>query len=421
MAGLTEHQTELISAYIRQKGVAQDALHDDLLDHICTGIENRMQQGDSFEDAFSYIITLFGPGGVKQVQQDTFELLTEIHGTMKKVTLGFGLTSTFFLLAGTFFKLMHWPGASIMIVLGAALLVLGYYPLLLYYKLREAPGNESLLHLSGYLGMTLTTVGVLFKIMHWPSANILLWSGLGAIAFVYIPVYFYNKYKSSVNKPVTLSAALVAITSMILLFALTRTNNTPYMLDGIALIEEQLRETTASGGENSLLYQRLQANEDAASVRESAEQARIFLQGMRTKVVAVTEGISETDARNIPMMEMRFFEARKPATEMLFSSASDPEFRYTELERHLSAFRNAVLSIYPAPIRDEVAAFFPVKAEGSYRVNDRELGWAQYYFEGVPAFTVISLITKLENDIRQAENQALLYLLSQPAVSGTPG
>lgn len=421
MAGLTEHQTELISAYIRQKGVAQDALHDDLLDHICTGIENRMQQGESFDDAFRNIITLFGPGGVKQVQQDTFELLTEIHGTMKKVTLGFGLTSTFFLLAGTFFKLMHWPGANIMIVLGAALLVLGYYPLLLYYKLREAPGNESLLHLSGYLGMTLTTVGVLFKIMHWPSANVLLWSGLGAIAFVYIPLYFYNKYKSSVNKPVTLSAALVAITSVILLFALSRTNNTPFMKDGIALIEEQLRETTASAGENSVLYQRLQANADAEKVRESAEQARTFLQDLRTKVVALTEGLTESEARNMPIMEMRFFEARKQATEILFSPSSDPAFRHTELERHLSAFRNSVLSIYPAPLRDELAALFPVNPEGNYRLNEHETAWAQYYFEGVPAFTVISLISKLENDIRQAENQALLYLLSQPAVSGTPG
>lgn len=421
MAGLTENQTELISAYIRQKGVAQDALHDDLLDHICTGIENRMQQGDSFEDAFSHIITLFGPGGIKQVQQDTFELLTEIHGTMKKVTLGFGLTSTVLLLAGTSFKLLHWPGAGIMITLGAALLVLVYFPILLYYKLKESPAKEALMHISGFAGITATTLGVLFKIMHWPGAMVILNSGILILAFLYVPMYFYAKYRSSVNKPITLSASLVALTCLILVFALTRVNNTPYMKDGISLIEEQLRETGNSGGENSQLYSRLRGNAEAANVRESADQARIFLENLRTKVVALTEGINETDARNIPMMEMRFFEARKPATEMLFSSASDPAYRYTELERHLSDFRSTVLSVYPESIRNEVANLLPVKAEGTYKVNERELGWAQHYFEGVPAFTVISLITKLENDIRQAENQALLYLLSQPAVSGTPG
>src|SRR5690554_2667959 len=115
MNELSELQIELISNYIRQNGVASDELHDDLLDHICTDIENRMQKGDSFEDAFQYTVRLFGPGSLIQVQQDTFELLTEINATMKNVTFGFGLTSTFLLLAGTIFKLMHWPGADIMI------------------------------------------------------------------------------------------------------------------------------------------------------------------------------------------------------------------------------------------------------------------------------------------------------------------
>ena len=57
---------------------------------------------------------------------------------MKKLTFGFGLTSTFLLLAGTIFKLMHWPGANIMVTLGVGLLVLGYLPMILSHKLKES-------------------------------------------------------------------------------------------------------------------------------------------------------------------------------------------------------------------------------------------------------------------------------------------
>ena len=85
MSELSEQQVALISAYIKQHGIAQDELHDDLLDHVCTSIERLMDDGKNFEDAFEQTIKLFGPGGLKQVQQQTFELLTEMNETMKKI------------------------------------------------------------------------------------------------------------------------------------------------------------------------------------------------------------------------------------------------------------------------------------------------------------------------------------------------
>lgn len=421
MTGLNESEIELISAYIRQKGVEQDELHDDLLDHICTAIENRMQQGDSFEDAFQYTITLFGPGGVKQVQQDTFELLTEINATMKKVTLGFGLTSTILLLAGTSFKLLHWPGAGIMITLGAAFLVLGYFPLLLRYKLKEAPGNETLMHLSGFLGITLATLGVLFKIMHWPGATVLLLSGLAVISFLYVPMYYFKKYKTSVNKPVTLSAAIVALTSLALLFALTRTQNSRSVLDGIAVVEWQLRESAEKGEANSLLYERLRGNQQADRVQQATNNAVQFLTDLRTKIIMATEGVDAESAANTQMFDMQNLTNRVQPTKLLFSESGDQNFRHTEVVRRMSDFRNEVLDIYPESIRSDVADLFPVNVEGKYNIGDHEVDWAHYYFRQTPAFTVISVISKLQNDIRQAENQALIYLLSQPAVSGAPG
>ena len=46
------------------------------------------------------------------------------------------------------------------------------------------------------LGMAITIIGSLFKIMHWPGANIMLVLGLGTLAFIFIPIaakYWYNK------------------------------------------------------------------------------------------------------------------------------------------------------------------------------------------------------------------------------------
>ena len=61
MVELTELQIELIDAYIKKNGVAQNKLQEDLLDHLCTSIETQLQQGRSFEEAFQYTLNLFGP------------------------------------------------------------------------------------------------------------------------------------------------------------------------------------------------------------------------------------------------------------------------------------------------------------------------------------------------------------------------
>src|SRR4051812_49053124 len=42
---------------------------------------------------------------------------------------------------------------------------------------------------------TLIFIGTLFKIMHWPFANIMLFSGLGAMSIVYLIAFLLKKEK----------------------------------------------------------------------------------------------------------------------------------------------------------------------------------------------------------------------------------
>jgi hypothetical protein len=52
--------------------------------------------------------------------------------------------------------------------------------------------------ISGGLSSFLTVLGSLFKIMHWPGASILLLLGLGILLILFIPSltkYLYDKCK----------------------------------------------------------------------------------------------------------------------------------------------------------------------------------------------------------------------------------
>jgi hypothetical protein len=423
MAELTEPQIDLISAYIKQHGVAHDELHDDLLDHVCTSIENLMDQGHSFEDAFQQTIKLFGPGGLKQVQQQTFNLLTEMNENMKKVTFTFGLTSTFLLLAGTIFKLMHWPFASMMIVLGTAMLCLVYLPIILWHKIKESPGDETLMHILGFIGLTGTAVGVLFKIMHWPGTAVMLFGGMSVLSFGYVPVYFFKRYKTSINKPITLTSSMIAVACLILVFALMKSGNSSWYEHGIMRVNEELSQSAA---ESNLFNDELYAHTSlpmAAEIRNDANVLVAHLDNLKVHLIARAEKVSEADARKVNVNDIESKHNMNVVQAVLIGE-HEPRvgaFSGAELEEMFGGFRNLILSSYPSDKQELMNSVLGLKTDGEFtNAHGEKQDWLHHNFEYVPLFTVISNLTKWQMEIRQMEMQALLYNDSQPVVSDPP-
>jgi divalent metal cation (Fe/Co/Zn/Cd) transporter len=57
---------------------------------------------------------------------------------------------------------------------------------------------KKLMFITGALSFSLTSVGILFKLMHWPVAGALLAVGIGLFAIVFVPCiskYLYDKEK----------------------------------------------------------------------------------------------------------------------------------------------------------------------------------------------------------------------------------
>ena len=57
---------------------------------------------------------------------------------------------------------------------------------------------KKLVFISGGLSGSLTGLGILFKMMHWPGAGLFLLIGLGILSILFIPSltkYLYDKSK----------------------------------------------------------------------------------------------------------------------------------------------------------------------------------------------------------------------------------
>ncbi|MDO1450631.1 type II CAAX endopeptidase family protein [Rhodocytophaga aerolata] len=75
MAHLTKEQTKLIRTEITQRGISHPDLEDDLLDHICSAVEDHMASGDSFELAFALVMSNFQQYELEKVQERTQALV----------------------------------------------------------------------------------------------------------------------------------------------------------------------------------------------------------------------------------------------------------------------------------------------------------------------------------------------------------
>ena len=124
-----------------------------------------------------------------------------------------GLVSAISILTGSIFKILHWPGANILFVIGMFLMAVLFLPLFfaLRYKQAENENKHLLLSIAGAVVGVLTALGIWFKMMHWPGASVMLYSSIAILLLGYLPVYIFAVYRKSLNKVNVFSNVILII------------------------------------------------------------------------------------------------------------------------------------------------------------------------------------------------------------------
>lgn len=197
MVKVSDEQVDFILHEIEARGVTIEDLQWNLLDHMCCIIENEMSETDNFDQFFQRLLPRFFNDNLREIQEETELLLTFKHFyAMKKTVNISGLSAAVLTLMGSVLKVMHWPGANVCFVLGIAIFSLIFLPLMIALKFRDEGTKTDKLVLSfGFLVGIIASMGFLFKLMHWPGANILMLSGLVSFTFVYVPIYFITRVR----------------------------------------------------------------------------------------------------------------------------------------------------------------------------------------------------------------------------------
>ena len=140
---------------------------------------------------------------------------------MKKIIYFIALITTFLIVSGSLFKIMHWPGAAVMIIIGSFSFAFLFIPLIILKKFKEESfSKDQIIYSLGIILGTVLGLGFIFKIMHWPMATILMLSSVILFNFLYVPAYFISRYNRDELRYSTIINSVMMFSFGSILFAI---------------------------------------------------------------------------------------------------------------------------------------------------------------------------------------------------------
>jgi hypothetical protein len=117
---------------------------------------------------------------------------------MKNKIYYLGLAALMLLSAGCLFKVMHWPLAGIMITFGILLICIAFIPAA-FISSFSAEENKTWkkFYIITAVVLSLDLAGALFKVMHWPGAGMLILISMPLPFILVLPAYILSNRKEN--------------------------------------------------------------------------------------------------------------------------------------------------------------------------------------------------------------------------------
>jgi hypothetical protein len=206
MRELADQEIDFIREDIERRGVFTKGLADNLLDHICCFIEQHPDPLCSFEKLYQEAINSLGYPNLQEMQDETLFLIHQTHYKKMKKTMNFaGMFASMALITGSLFKVLHWPGANMLLIASTLVLVFVFSPFFFYMHYKEQTEKKGrTVAILGLITAAALCTGTLFKILHWPGAGMMI-VGFALLFIFFLPLYVINGMRNPLTKFSTIS------------------------------------------------------------------------------------------------------------------------------------------------------------------------------------------------------------------------
>ena len=200
----------------------------------------------------------------------------------------------------------------------------------------------------------------------------------------------------------------------VVLMAMLALNVSTEVLNGFSIVEDSLNRTTSGSiKENQLVYDNLEMQmrlnpaktkewyEKAQEVRRISDSLYQFADELKLAIV------KEADGDNGQIEDIKNKEDLEAANQVMLAPGRG---RGQELYRAIGSFRNRIIGMTKDMSKQQIisanlSTAIPAKAKAMGK------NWQEYMFEDMPAAAAVTLLSKLQSDVRYAEREVLHTLV----------
>ena len=319
---------------------------------------------------------------------------------MKKSIYISGISCAILMLCGCIAKVMHWPGAGVMLVLSVFLFCFWFLPVALKNNYDNLPIKKmKTLHIVSFVVFAFCMMGVLFKVMHWPGAGLFLFPGLMLPFVVFLPVYLYQTRdeEKTGNKnflALVLGLIFLAVFSVFLAMSVGR---------------QILWQATASINTNETSIKALSVNANESDISKTANDLFNYTDELKCMLLnAIADNVCEGKRTNENYSEKNISEMQNKEMDSYAFLTDENIPRVQILKEKINKFRETVLaSKNISPELTELAnTLFYTGDNDITHVYDQGIVWEQREFNYSLLFT-LDFLSKLQSNVRLVEGEAL--------------
>src|SRR5688572_1575152 len=167
---LSQEYIDIIRDRIDTSDITMTTLKDDVLDHLCCVVEQKVEAGKSFEIALQEALYELAPNGLDEIQRKTFYLLKSPKIIfMKKVMYLTGLLCAIALSVGWLFATLRWPGGREIFNIGFLGFLWVFVPMLVVDRYRariRKAASEKIKIAVGAVSAFIVGLSLVFKLLH---------------------------------------------------------------------------------------------------------------------------------------------------------------------------------------------------------------------------------------------------------------
>jgi len=421
MAELSDKEIKILNREIDKQGLTYTQLQKELLDHLCCDIEAKMAEGIEFLQAYEEVQSRLENNRIQEIQEETLLLINQKYRMMKKFMYILGTIAPSFLIIGAIFKLQHWPGAAVLIVLGSFLLGAVYLPVFAMVSMRDTRKKEKKVNKALYVAGVITgfifITGVLFKIMHWPGAGVALTVSVLLTVAVFIPFLVVHALKDKENQVQNFSILIFVLSFMavnIMIFALKVSKNMLHSMRTSAKENMMTSRMLESG--NTLVLKAADMDTTLSSdqrnkanlVHEKTGELDHYLQEIMVDIMLATHednNLAIADDGSIDLSKSNYLDVHSSTDLVIFGNELEVGIG-EELVEALEVQRELLLSYAGAELDGVISEMLELSSN-----YPKHFTWLDETFYQAPMIAAMISLSNLQFKIHFLEGEVLKEML----------